>query len=128
MDTQIDLFKTEISITHDVNMTWHYGIAEFYYVDDEKETCIDRAEIIEVFEVFYPDGRVEKSWTGTTVMSDEAASMHEVLARIAKDVEASGNKPLVHVRLDYDTWREIEWHWASDPEQKCAWGRSGHEL
>ena len=128
MDTQIELFKTEISITHNVNMTWHYGVAEFYYIDDEQEAYIDRAEIIEVFETNYPDGRVEKSWTTTSVMSDDASSMHEVLARITKDVNATGNRATVHVRLDYDTWREIEWHWASDPEQGYAWGMAGHEL
>lgn len=128
MMTQLELIKSTTSIAHNVNMTWHYGVAEFYYIDDEQEACIDRAEIIEVFETNYPDGRVEKSWTGTTVMSDDAASMHEVLARITKDVNATGNKATVHVRLDYDTWREIEWHWASDPEQGYAWGMAGHEL
>ena len=126
MDTQIDLFKTEISITHDVKMTWHYALAEFYYVEGSA-AAIDRAEVIEVFEVMYPDGRVEKSWSATELMSDCASSMHEVLARITKDIEASGNKPLVYVRLDYDTWREIEWHWTSNPEQGYAMGMGGHE-
>jgi len=126
MDTQIDLFKTDISITHDTRMTWHYALAEFYYVEGS-DASIDRAEVIEVFEVMYPDGRVEKSWCAAAMMSDCAGSMHEVLARITKDIEAGGNKPLVHVRLDVDSWREIEWHWASDPTQKYAWGAGGHE-
>lgn len=127
MDTQLELFKTEIPITSDIKMTWHYGMAEFYYIDENKEEHIDRAEIIEVFEVFYPDGRVEKSWTTTSVMSDDASSMHEVLARITRDVNASGGKAIVQVRLNYETWREVEWHWASNPELGYAWGMGGHE-
>lgn len=127
MDTQLELFKTKIAITSDIKMTWHYGMAEFYYVE-EIEANIDRAEIIEVFEILYPDGRVEKSWTTTSVMSDDASSMHEVLARITKDINASGGKAIVHVRLDHNTWREVEWHWASNPELGYAWGMGGHEF
>ncbi len=97
-------------------MTWRYGVAEYWFEDaDTGKTDIDRAEIIEVFDL--GDG-TNRAWCeGGSTMSNTAATMPEMLARIARDVDALKGKADIIVILDSKTWKDKCWWWTDNPEK-----------
>ena len=110
---QLDLFEDE-----DYEMVWNYGLAEWWTVDaDTGETTVDHAKIIEIFyDANDPKDLSRSSWSDTSLISDNAQSMMEILDRVAKDIEKRGNKPTVVVIMDADTYTDKEWFWTDAPE------------
>ena len=113
----------EITNTYDegeTSMTWHYAIAEYRLTNPEtNEVEVDRAEMIEVFNIYNARHKeYERCWSDTSLMSDTAETMQEMMGRMAKDIATQGNKPSVIVMTDYQTGKDKEWWWADQPEVK----------
>ncbi len=95
-------------------MTWRYGVAEYWYEDaDTGKTSVDRAELIEVFDL----GKEGMAWSDTSMMSDDAQTMLTLANRITRDVDALKGKADVIVIVDCRTWKNKCWWWADNPEK-----------
>ncbi len=111
MSEQMEL---DLDNTEEGTMTWRYGVAEYWYEDAETgKTSVDRAELIEVFDL----GEEGGAWSDTSMMSDSAETMLELANRITRDVDALKGKADVIVIVDSRTWKDKCWWWAHKPEK-----------